>query len=95
MPKNTSVCLGGLPTLLLCIMESQVAAVRHKIRNLEDRIHKAEQNLAAAEQGDNREKEKLQFDLLLSLNNQLNGLQEEKNIILRRPAPSKLPYFQM
>ncbi|KAL3155917.1 hypothetical protein ABBQ32_012914 [Trebouxia sp. C0010 RCD-2024] len=34
------------------------------------------------------EQERLFFQLLLSLNNRLSGLQEEKNILLRSQAPS-------
>ena len=50
LPNGTSVRSGGRPALLLCIMDSELGQVRHRIRNLEDKIDKTEQNLAAAEQ---------------------------------------------
>ncbi len=70
-------------------MDSQLEAVRHKIPKVEDKIEKIEQELAAAKEAKNGEQERKLFDMLLSLNNQLSGLQEEKNILLRSQAPSK------
>ena len=74
------------PTLLLKTMDSQLEAARQDIRSVQRKLVKTEQNLAAAEQAGNKEKETLLFDLLLSLNNQLSGLQEKENILLRRQA---------
>ena len=68
-------------------MESHSEAVRQDIRSVQQKIVKTEQNLAAAEQAGNKEKERLLFDLLLSLN-------EKENILLRSQAPSK-PCFQL
>lgn len=71
-------------------MDSQLEAVQHRVRTVEGRIVKTEQDLAAAaEQAKNKENERALLDLLLSLNNQLIGLQEEKNILLRSQAASK------
>ena len=61
--------------------------VRQDIRSVKDEIVKTKQDLAAAQQAKNGEQERLLFQLLLSLNNQLSGLQEEKNILLRGQAP--------
>ena len=79
--------LGGKPILLLSTMDSQLEAVRQDIRDVKWKVAKTEQNLA--EHAHNVEREKVFLDLLLSLNNQLLSLQEEKNIILRNQAPSK------
>ena len=68
-------------------MDSQLEAVRQDIREVKGKIAKIEQNLA--EQAHNAEREKSFFDLLLSLNNRLSGLQEETNILLRSQTPSK------
>ena len=70
-------------------MDGQLEAVRQDIQDVKDEIVEVKQKLAAAEQAHNVEKEKSFFDLLLSLNNQLSGLQEEKNILLRNQAPNK------
>ncbi len=70
-------------------MDSQLDAVRHRIRKAEDEIVVVKQDLAAAEHAQNAERAKSLFDLLLSLNNQLSGLQEKENILLRSQAPSK------
>ena len=86
--------LGGTPTLLLNPMDSQLEAVQHRVRTVEGRLVEAEQDLAAAKEAKNGEQERKLFDLLLSLNNQLSGLQEEKNILLRSQAPSK-PCLQL
>lgn len=86
------VYLGEKPDLLLSNMDGQLEAVRQEIRDVKGKIAKTEQNLA--EHAHNAEKEKSFLDLLLSLNNQLSGLQEEKNILLRHQAPSK-PYLQL
>ncbi|KAA6417409.1 MAG: hypothetical protein FRX49_12658 [Trebouxia sp. A1-2] len=67
-------------------MDSQLEAVRQDIREVKGKIAKIEQNLA--EQAHNAEREKSFFDLLLSLNNRLSGLQEETNILLRSQTPS-------
>jgi len=80
---------GGKPTLLLSTMDSQLEAVRQDIRGVKEKIVRTEQNLAAAEQAGNKEKERSLFELLLSLNNQLSGLQEKENILLRSQAPGK------
>lgn len=76
------VCLGGKPTLLLSTMAGQLEPVRQDIRNVQERIVKYEEKLAAAERAGNKEEEKSLLDLL-------RGLQEEKNILLRSQAPSK------
>ncbi|DBA92322.1 TPA: hypothetical protein ACH3X2_003743 [Trebouxia sp. C0005] len=68
-------------------MDSQLEAVRQDIREVKGKIAKIEQNLA--EQAHNAEREKSFFDLLLSLNNRLSGLQEETNILLRSQTPSQ------
>ena len=78
-------------------MDSHLEEVWHSIRKAQVEIAevkqdlvKVKQDLAAAKKAKNEEQERKLFDLLLSLNNQLNGLQEEKNILLRSQAPSKL-----
>ncbi|KAL3162818.1 hypothetical protein ABBQ32_009275 [Trebouxia sp. C0010 RCD-2024] len=73
-------------------MDGQLDPVKQDIRNVQERIVRYEQKLAVAEQAGNKEEERKLFDMLLSLNNQLSGLQEEKNILLRSQAPSK-PYL--
>lgn len=51
--------------------------ISHDTCIFEGKIVKIEQNLAAAEQAGNKEKERSLCDLLLSLNNQLNQLDIE------------------
>ncbi|KAL3144260.1 hypothetical protein ABBQ32_004033 [Trebouxia sp. C0010 RCD-2024] len=68
-------------------MESQLEAVRQDIRSVKGKIVDIEQDLAIAKQAKNEEQERKLFDMLLILNNQLSGLQEEKNILLRSQAP--------
>ena len=77
-------------------MDSQLDAVRHRICKAEDKIAKTEQKLAAAERPGNKTEEDVKFfrAQLLSLNNQLSSLQEEKNILLRSQTPSK-PCLQL
>ena len=75
-------------------MDSQLEAVRQDIRDVKDEIVEVKQKLAAAEQAHDAEKEQSLLNLLLSLNNQLSGLQEEKTILLRNQAPSK-PCLQL
>ena len=70
-------------------MTSHMEQVRHRIRKAEDEIVEIKQDLAAAKEAKNGEQERKLFDLLLSLNNQLSGLQEKENIILRSQEPSK------
>ena len=70
-------------------MDSQLEAVRQDIHDVKDEIKEVKQKLAAAEQAHNAEKEQSLFNLLLSLNNQLSGLQEKENILLRSQTPSK------
>ena len=70
-------------------MDGELEAVRQDIGSVKDEIVKTEQDLAAAEQAGNKEKERVLLDLLLSLHNQLLSLNEQKNILLRRQAPSK------
>ena len=77
-------------------MDSQLEAVQRRVRTVEGKIVNTEQDLAAAKEdlaaakaAKNREQERLLFQLLLSLNNRLSGLQEEKNILLREQAPGK------
>ncbi|KAL3158676.1 hypothetical protein ABBQ32_011418 [Trebouxia sp. C0010 RCD-2024] len=70
-------------------MDGQLEAVRQDIGSVKDKIVKTKQDLAAAKEARNEEQERLFFQLLLSLNNQLSGLQEEKNILLRSQAPSQ------
>ena len=69
--------------------DSQLDAVRHRICKAEDEIVEVKQKLAAAEHAHNAEREQSLFNLLLSLNNQLLSLQEQKNILLQNQAPSK------
>ncbi|DBA91414.1 TPA: hypothetical protein ACH3X2_003946 [Trebouxia sp. C0005] len=69
-------------------MDSQLEAVRQDIGSVKDEIVKTKQDLAAAEQAGNKGKERVLLDLLLSLNNQLLSLQEEKHFLLRNQAPS-------
>ena len=69
-------------------MDGQLEAVRQYIGSVKDEIVKTKQDLGAAQAG-NKEKERVLLDLLLSLNNQLLSLNKEKNILLRRQAPSK------
>ncbi|KAA6429048.1 MAG: hypothetical protein FRX49_01158 [Trebouxia sp. A1-2] len=73
------------PTLLLSIMDGQLEAVRQDMRSVKDKIAEVKQGLAVAEHAHNA--------LLLSLNNQLLSLQEEKNILLRSQAPTRLEKF--
>lgn len=68
-------------------MDSPLEAVQKRVCIVEGRLVKAEQDLAAAKEAKIGEEERKLFDLLLSLNNQLSGLQEEKNILLRGQAP--------
>jgi len=95
--------VGGKPTWLLSSMDGQLEALRQDIGSVKDEIAKTKQDLAAAEQARNKEEKRVLLDLLLSLNNQLLSLnnqllslnnqllslKEEKNILLRRQAPSK------
>ena len=76
--------------MLLSTMDSQLEAVRQDIRDVKDEIVEVKQKLAAAEQAHNVEKEQSLLKLLSGLQNQLSGLQEEKTILLRNQAPSKL-----
>ena len=69
-------------------MDSQLEAVQQRVRTVERRLVKAEQDLAAAKEAKTGEHERL-LELVLSLNNQLSGLQEERNILLRGQAPGK------
>lgn len=62
-------------------MDGQLEAVRQDMHTVKDEIAEVKQSLAVAEHAHNA--------LLLSLNNQLLSLQEEKNILLRSQAPSK------
>ncbi len=75
-------------------MDSQLEAVRQDIGSVKDEVVKTKQDLAAAKEARNGEQERLFFQLLLSLNNRLSGLQEKENIILRSQAPSK-PCLQL
>ena len=75
-------------------MDSQLEAVRQEILEVKGKIAKTEQDLAAAKEAKNGERERKLVDLLLSLNNQLSGLQEKENILLRNQAPSK-PCLQL
>ena len=79
------------------------ALLRGKIVNTEQELAAAKEDLAAAKDAKNGEQERLLFQLLLSLNNQLGdlnkqlgglnnqlgGLQEEKIILMHEQAPSK------
>ena len=58
-------------------MDSQLEAIQQRVCTVERRLVKAEQDLAAAKEAKNGEQERLLFQLLLSLNNQLGGLQEK------------------
>ncbi|KAL3159354.1 hypothetical protein ABBQ32_14138 [Trebouxia sp. C0010 RCD-2024] len=75
-------------------MDGQLDPVKQDIRNIQERIVRYEQKLAVAEQAGNKEEERKLFDMLLSLNNQLSGLQEEKNILLRSQAPRRAMNLQ-
>ena len=81
--------VGGKPTWLLSPMDGQLEAVGQDNGSVKDDIVKPKQDLAAAQQAGNKENERVLLDLLLSLNNQLLSLNEQKTILLRRPAPSK------
>ena len=70
-------------------MNGQLEAVRQDIGSVKDDIIKTKQDLAVAEQAGNKDKERLLFDLLLSLNKQLSSLQEKEDILLRGQAPGK------
>ena len=74
---------------MLVAVDSQLEAVRQDIHDVKDEIVEVKQKLAAAEKAHNAEKEQSLFNLLLSLNNQLSGLQEKENILLRSQTPSK------
>ena len=89
LAPSCSYAVGGKPTWLLSPMHGQLEAVRQDIGSVKDEIVKTKQDLAAAEQAGNKEKERVLLDLLLSLNNQLLSLNEQKNILLHRQAPSK------
>lgn len=84
-------------------MDSQLEVVRQDIRDVKGKIAKTEQNLAVAERPGNKTEEDVKFfrgrlekldSQLVSLNNLLSGLQEEKNILLRSQALSK-PCLQL
>ena len=89
MTLSCLYAVGGKPTWLLSTMDSQLEAVRQDIHAVKEKVERTERNMTAAEQAGNREKERSLSELLLSLNNQLNGLQEKENILLRSQAPSK------
>ena len=75
-------------------MDGQLEVVKHRICRVDDEILETKHKLAAAKEAKKAEQEKLLLELLLSLNMHLNGLQEEKNILLRSQAPSK-PCLQL
>ena len=78
-------------------MDSQLDAVRHRICKAEDEIVEIKQELATAKRAGNKggeEEVKFLRGQLLSLNNQLSGLQEKENILLRSQTPSK-PCLQL
>ena len=88
--------LGGTPTLLLNSVDNELEEVRHRIRKAKVELVEVKQDLAAAKEAKNVEREKSPFDMLLSLNNQLLSLnnqllslQEKENILLRSQAASK------
>ena len=89
LPDFMLCALGTSASLLLSTMDSQLEAVRHKMCKVEDEIVELKQDLAAAKEAKNGEQERKLFDMLLSLNNQLSGLQEKENILMRSLAPSK------
>ena len=70
-------------------MDSQIEAVRKDIRDVKDEIVEVKLKVAAAKDAHNAEREQSHFNLLLCLNQQLRGLQEKENILLRSQAPSK------
>lgn len=76
-------------------MEVQLEAVRQEIGSVKVEIVKTKQDLAEAKEARDGELERFYLQLvltlnnLLTLNNQLSGLQEEKNILLRWQAPGK------
>ena len=63
-------------------MDGQLEAVRQDIGSVKNEIIKTKQDLAAAEQAGNKEKERVLWDLLLSLNNQLSGLNNRGLLVL-------------
>ena len=76
-------------------MEDELEAAKQDVRSVYKKIAQTEQDLAAAKQAQNKEREKSLSDLLLSLINLLTiskklhfSLQEQKNISSRQ-APSK------
>ena len=69
-------------------MDGQLEAVRQDIGSVKNEIIKTKPDLAAAEQAGNKEKERVLWDVLLNLNNQLSGLQEEENIAKHHVSPA-------
>ena len=72
-----------------CIVDIQLEAVRQDICGVQGKIVKTKQNMAAADQAGNQEKNGSFFELLLSLYNQLLSLNDKENVLLRSQAPSK------
>lgn len=70
-------------------MDSLLETVHQEIRSINTKVGEVKQDLAAAKEAGNGEQETLYLQLLLSLSQQLSGLQEEENILLRGQAPGK------
>ena len=75
-------------------MDGQLEPVRQDIHNVQEQILRYKQKLAAAEQAGNKEEEISLINLLCSLQEIQNSLQEKNNILLRSQASSK-PCLQL
>lgn len=70
-------------------MDVQLGAVRQEIGSVKAEIVKTKQAVAAAKEARDGGLERHYLQLVLTLNKQLSGLQEEKNILLRGQASGK------
>ncbi|KAL3139354.1 hypothetical protein ABBQ38_003689 [Trebouxia sp. C0009 RCD-2024] len=64
-------------------MDSQLEALQDRVCAVNRRMIKAKQDLVAAKEAKNGEQIRSLFELLLSLDSQLLGLDEEQNVLLR------------
>lgn len=87
--------LGGKATLLLSPMDSQLEALQDRVCAVNRRMIKAKQDLVAAKEAKNGEQIRSLFELLLSLDSQLLGLDEEQNVLLRTWQASSNHRFQI
>ena len=76
LPFDCLYAVGGKPAWLLSPMDGQLEPVRQDIGRVKDKIVKTKQDLAVAEQAVYKDKERILFELLLSLNKHPSGLQE-------------------